>query len=54
MEGVEDLMEKLNSTWQEISTKLYAETEEQDTDIKEDQSGEPNNRCGVRGGKVNY
>ena len=41
MEGVEDLMEKLNSTWQEISTKLYAETEEQDTDIKEDQSGEP-------------
>ena len=41
MEGVEDLMEKLNSTWQEISTKLYAETEEQDTDIKEDQSGDP-------------
>ena len=40
MEGVEDLMEKLNSTWQEISTKLYAETEEQDTDIKEDQSGD--------------
>ena len=41
MEGVEDLMEKLNSTWQEISTKLYAETEEQDTDIKEDQPGDP-------------
>ena len=40
MEGVEDLMEKLNSTWQEISTKLYAETEEQDTDNKEDQSGD--------------
>ena len=40
MEGVEDLMEKLNSTWQEISTKVYAETEEQDTDIKEDQSGD--------------
>ena len=28
MEGVEDLTEKLNSTWQEISTKLYQETEE--------------------------
>ena len=27
MEGVDDLMEKLNSTWQEISTKLYKETE---------------------------
>ena len=26
MEGVEDLMEKLNSTWQEISTKLYENT----------------------------
>tara|TARA_R110002020_G_scaffold59508_2_gene162197 strand:+ start:599 stop:2470 length:1872 start_codon:yes stop_codon:yes gene_type:complete len=27
MDGVEDLTEKLNSTWQEISTKLYQETE---------------------------
>jgi molecular chaperone DnaK len=27
MEGVEDLTEKLNSTWQEISVKLYQETE---------------------------
>ena len=27
MEGVEDLTEKLNSTWQEISTKLYESTE---------------------------
>ena len=27
MEGVEDLTEKLNSTWQEISTKLYEATE---------------------------
>jgi len=26
-EGIEDLTEKLNSTWQEISTKLYEETE---------------------------
>jgi len=28
VEGIEDLTEKLNSTWQEISTKLYQETEE--------------------------
>ena len=27
MEGVEELTEKLNSTWQEISTKLYQESE---------------------------
>ena len=27
MEGVEDLTEKLNSTWQEISVKLYQETD---------------------------
>ena len=26
MEGVDDLMEKLNSTWQEISAKLYQDT----------------------------
>ena len=26
MEGIEDLTEKLNSTWQEVSTKLYQET----------------------------
>ena len=32
MEGVEDLTEKLNSTWQEISTKLYQETEVPETD----------------------
>jgi|TARA_B110000977_G_scaffold61773_1_gene84079 molecular chaperone DnaK len=38
MGGVEDLMEKLNSTWQEISTKLYEETEQQDEVIKEDPS----------------
>ena len=27
MEGIEELMEKLNSTWQEISTKMYQESE---------------------------
>jgi molecular chaperone DnaK len=32
MDGVEDLMEKLNSTWQEISTKLYEQTTENDSD----------------------
>ena len=28
MEGIEELTEKLNSVWQEISTKLYQQTEE--------------------------
>jgi len=32
MEGVEDLTEKLTSTWQEISTKLYQETKEPEPD----------------------
>lgn len=32
MEGVDDLTEKLNSTWQEISTKLYQETEKENPD----------------------
>ena len=36
MGGVEDLMEKLNSTWQEISTKLYEKTEQQDEVINEE------------------
>jgi molecular chaperone DnaK len=36
MEGVEDLTEKLNSTWQEISTKLYESTEQ---DVTEDTQG---------------
>jgi len=36
MEGVEDLTEKLNSTWQEISTKLYQETEETNDDMMGD------------------
>tara|TARA_R100001463_G_scaffold51283_2_gene101891 strand:+ start:4962 stop:6845 length:1884 start_codon:yes stop_codon:yes gene_type:complete len=31
IEGVEDLTEKLNGTWQEISTKLYEQTESEDT-----------------------
>lgn len=35
MEGVEDLSEKLNSIWQEISTKLYQETEESNDDTTE-------------------
>jgi molecular chaperone DnaK len=26
MDGIEDMMEKMNETWQEISTKLYEET----------------------------
>ena len=30
MEGVEELTEKLNGTWQEISTKLYQEDETQE------------------------
>ena len=40
IEGVEDLTEKLNSTWQEISTKLYEQTESEDTTQKEDVSEE--------------
>ena len=32
MEGVEDLTEKLTSTWQEISTKLYEQTTENESD----------------------
>ena len=37
MEGVEDLTEKLTSTWQEISTKLYEDTNEP-TSTPEDNS----------------
>tara|TARA_R110001583_G_scaffold50017_1_gene156191 strand:- start:1581 stop:3461 length:1881 start_codon:yes stop_codon:yes gene_type:complete len=37
MEGVEDLTEKLNSTWQEISTKLYEQTSESETPPEETQ-----------------
>ena len=35
MEGVEDLTEKLNSTWQEISTKLYEQTAQTETPTEE-------------------
>ena len=38
MEGVEELTEKLNSTWQEISTKLYEQTDA--TQPTEDNSNE--------------
>ena len=40
VEGIEDLTEKLNSTWQEISTKLYEETEptEQTEESKTDEA----------------
>jgi|TARA_R110001583_G_scaffold143637_2_gene295753 molecular chaperone DnaK len=37
MEGVEDLMEKLNSTWQEISTKLYEDNQESTESKKPDE-----------------
>jgi|TARA_R110002020_G_scaffold1018_6_gene5158 molecular chaperone DnaK len=37
MEGVEDLTEKLNSTWQEISTKLYEQTAQTETQSEETQ-----------------
>jgi len=36
MEGVEDLTEKLNSTWQEISTKLYEQTQQESDNVTED------------------
>ena len=31
IEGVEELTDKLNGTWQEISTKLYQQTEQTET-----------------------
>ena len=34
MDGVEDLTEKLNNTWQEISTKLYEQTTQEDAPNK--------------------
>ncbi len=40
MEGVEDLTEKLNSTWQEISTKLYEQTEVNDDTTTENTTEE--------------
>ena len=35
MEGIEDLSEKLNSVWQEISTKLYQEAQQDTPDTPE-------------------
>ena len=32
MDGVDELIDKLNSTWQEISTKIYQKTEEGNPD----------------------
>ena len=40
MEGVEDLTEKLNSTWQEISTKMYEATQEETSEPNENGSEE--------------
>lgn len=37
-EGIEDLTEKLNSTWQEISTKLYEETDGDEEPPTEDKT----------------
>ena len=37
MDGVEDLTEKLNSTWQEISTKLYENSQESNETQKPDE-----------------
>ena len=39
MDGIEDMMEKMNETWQEISTRLYKETEDGGETMNED-SGE--------------
>ena len=36
MEGVNDLTEKLNGIWQEISTKLYQQTEEENQQNPQD------------------
>jgi len=38
IEGIEDLTEKLNSTWQEISTKLYEETENTEEPSSDDKT----------------
>jgi len=35
MEGVDELTEKLNSVWQEISTKLYQQTQEETPETSE-------------------
>ena len=35
MEGIDELTEKLNSVWQEISTKLYQQTQEETPETPE-------------------
>jgi len=40
MEGIEELTEKLDSVWQEISTKLYQQTQDQSDDIPNTDDGE--------------
>ena len=42
MDGIEDMMEKMNETWQEISAKLYEETE---SEGEETTNEEPNNQA---------
>ena len=41
MEGIEEMMEKMNETWQEISTKLYKETEDGGETTNENSGEEP-------------
>ena len=40
MGGIEDMMEKMNETWQEISTRLYEETEGGGNETMNEDSGE--------------
>ena len=39
MDGIEDMMEKMNETWQEISTKLYEETASEGEQTVNEDSG---------------
>jgi molecular chaperone DnaK len=39
MDGIEDMMEKMNETWQEISTKLYEETASEGEQTMNEDSG---------------
>ena len=39
MDGIEDMMEKMNETWQEISAKLYKETESEGEQTMNEDSG---------------
>ena len=40
MEGIDDMMEKMNETWQEISAKLYEETESEGEETMNEDSGD--------------